>query len=96
MEVTNVAEVASNESWDFIKWLLSGAVMLLGFALLYLFNQIQALKEGIQTVRDEVKENKQAIALNDQHDNVTDGVLGELKDMIKALGEKIDTLISKK
>ena len=81
-----------NEAWDFIKWILSGAVTGLSFIMVYLFNQIQSLK-------DKMSVNKEKIALNDAHDKNTDGILAELKEIIKDnhkdLSSKIDQLITK-
>lgn len=77
------------DSWDFLKFVLSGAVTGLSFVMVYFFNQIQTMKEKIT-------DNKQAIALNDQHDINTDRTLLELKSLIERLESKIDTLILKK
>ena len=79
----------SNQSWDFIKWILSGAVTGLSFVMIYFFNQIQFLK-------DKVSQNEKAIALNDAHDHTTDGVLSELKILIQKLDGKIDQLLLNK
>jgi len=77
------------DSWDFLKFVLSGVVTGLSFVMVYFFNQIQTMKEKIT-------DNKQAIALNDQHDINTDRTLLELKSLIERLESKIDTLILKK
>jgi hypothetical protein len=77
------------DSWDFLKFVLSGVVTGLSFVMVYFFNQIQMMKEKIT-------DNKQAIALNDQHDINTDRTLLELKSLIERLESKIDTLILKK
>ena len=77
------------DSWDFLKFVLSGVVTGLSFVMVYFFNQIQIIKEKIT-------DNKQAIALNDQHDINTDRTLLELKSLIERLESKIDTLILKK
>lgn len=77
------------DSWDFLKFVLSGVVTGLSFVMVYFFNQIQVMKEKIT-------DNKQAIALNDQHDINTDRTLLELKSLIERLEGKIDTLILKK
>lgn len=77
------------DSWDFLKFVLSGVVTGLSFVMVYFFNQIQIMKEKIT-------DNKQAIALNDQHDINTDRTLLELKSLIERLESKIDTLILKK
>ena len=77
------------DSWDFLKFVLSGVVTGLSFVMVYFFNQIQMMKEMIT-------DNKQAIALNDQHDINTDRTLLELKSLIERLESKIDTLILKK
>ncbi len=74
---------------DILIKVLSAAVTVLGFALLYLFNQTQSLNKRCA-------ENEKAIALNDAHDQRTDGTLNELKEMIMRLGEKIDTLLLQK
>ena len=55
-----------------LKWVLTSAVTGLSFIMVYFFNQTQALGRRIS-------ENEKAIALNDQHDTTTDGVLLELK-----------------
>lgn len=73
----------------FFKVCLSGVVTGLSFVMVYFFNQIQIMKEKIT-------DNKQAIALNDQHDINTDRTLLELKSLIERLESKIDTLILKK
>ena len=86
MEVTT--GVVNSESWDLVKSVMSGAITVLGFALLYLFNQIQSLKE-------KVSENEKAIALNDQHDTTTDNVLSEIKDNLKTIDKKIDMILMK-
>lgn len=77
------------DSWDFLKFVLSGVVTGLSFVMVYFFNQIQIMKEKIT-------DNKQSIALNDQHDINTDRTLLELKSLIERLESKIDTLILKK
>ena len=77
------------DSWDFLKFILSGVVTGLSFVMVYFFNQIQKMK-------DKIADNKQAIALNDQHDINTDRTLLELKSLIERLESKIDTLILKK
>jgi len=96
MEGTEVAPiVTSKDSMDFIKWLLSGAVLGLGGFLIYLFNQLQATKEKIQEVRDEVRDNKESIALNDAHDITTDGVIKKIEEFMKDLTKKVDRLLEK-
>jgi len=77
------------DSWDFLKFILSGVVTGLSFVMVYFFNQIQKMK-------DKIADNKQAIALNDQHDINTDRTLLELKSLIERLETKIDTLILRK
>tara|TARA_R110000822_G_scaffold80191_2_gene191252 strand:- start:15193 stop:15462 length:270 start_codon:yes stop_codon:yes gene_type:complete len=82
-------EVAKDETWDLLKYFLSGAITMLAFIMVYFFNQIQSL--GIR-----ISDNEKAIALNDAHDKTTDGVLSELKEMIKKLDGKIDQLLLNK
>tara|TARA_R110000772_G_scaffold26013_1_gene67434 strand:- start:42 stop:296 length:255 start_codon:yes stop_codon:yes gene_type:complete len=81
-------ENLENQSWDFLKWLLTGVVTGLSFIMVYFFNQIQSIK-------DKIGLNEKAIALNDQHDSITDKTLIELKDMIQKLDSKIDQLLLK-
>jgi|TARA_R110000796_G_scaffold96163_1_gene201734 hypothetical protein len=76
----------SNQSWDFIKWILSGVVTGLSFVMVYFFNQIQILKEKISL-------NEKDIALNDQHDFITDKTLVDLKAVIERLESKVDKLL---
>tara|TARA_R110000782_G_scaffold249672_1_gene336902 strand:+ start:123 stop:377 length:255 start_codon:yes stop_codon:yes gene_type:complete len=76
----------SNQSWDFIKWILSGVVTGLSFVMVYFFNQIQILKEKISL-------NEKDIALNDQHDFITDKTLVDLKAVIERLESKVDRLL---
>ena len=79
-------ENIANQSWDFLKWILTGVVTGLSFIMVYFFNQIQTIKEKLS-------ENEKDIALNNQHDANTDGVLVELKQLIERLDTKIDQIL---
>ena len=81
-------DLHNDDSWDFLKWLLTGVVTGLSFIMVYFFNQIQMLKDRMQ-------ENKQSILLNDQHDKTTDNTLKEIKVLIERLEAKIDNLIQR-
>ena len=74
------------QSWDFLKWLLTGVVTGLSFIMVYFFNQIQFLK-------DRIGGNEKEIALNNLHDSVTDKTFIELKLLIERLDAKIDQLL---
>jgi hypothetical protein len=74
------------QSWDFLKWILTGVVSGLSLIMVYFFNQIQFLK-------DRVGGNEKEIALNNQHDSVTDKTFIELKLLIERLDAKIDQLL---
>jgi hypothetical protein len=81
-------ENIANQSWDFLKWILTGVVTGLSFIMVYFFNQINNLK-------DQMNLNRQSILLNDQHDKTTDSTLSELKVLIERLDSKLDQIILK-
>ena len=85
----SIQEITKNETWDLLKYILTGVVSGLSLVMVYFFNQIQM-------IREKVSDNATAIALNDQHDVNTDETMQELKQLIREVNSKLDQLLMQK